>query len=101
MESPPLGTRLACVALAVVPTVTVTWIAIGLSNTGDAFPQGRAAAMMPLLLVLPPLAAWAGWKQASMRLVAVLAILSVLAAAFWIAVPNGWWASGPPPMPGR
>lgn len=79
---------------------TLAWIVICLGNSGDAFPQGPARVMLPLLLVGPSLGALAGSRASSRLAVVTLLALAVLAASFWALVPNGWWAVGAPPMPG-
>jgi hypothetical protein len=79
---------------------TFMWIAVCLGNTGDAFPQGPARVMLPLLLVTPVLGAIAGRRANSRLAIAVILTLTVLAASFWLFAPSGWWAVAPPPMPG-
>jgi hypothetical protein len=78
---------------------TFAWIAVCLGNRGDAFPQGPAQVMLPLLLVGPLLGGLAGKRASSRLAVIVLLALSVLAASFWALAPSGWWAVGAPPMP--
>lgn len=79
---------------------TIAWIAVCLGNTGDAFPQGPAQGMLPLLLVGPGLGALAGSRASSRLAVATLLALMALSLSFWALVPDGWWAVGAPPMPG-
>ncbi|WAS91399.1 hypothetical protein [Nannocystis punicea] len=79
---------------------TFAWILVGLFNRGDAFPQGPAVTMLPLLLVGPVLGVLAGRRASSQLAVVTILAFSVLAAVFWARAPAGWWASGPPPMPG-
>ncbi|MDC0721798.1 hypothetical protein [Nannocystis bainbridge] len=79
---------------------TLAWIAVGLGNSGDAFPQGAARQLLPLLLVGPGLGAFAGLRASSRLAVITLLALTLLSASFWLLVPDGWWAVGAPPMPG-
>lgn len=91
--------RAACAAGAGFVAFTAVWIGLGILNTGDAFPQGPARVWMPMIVVGPLAAAWMGWRRAGRRFGVAVAVLAVLAVAWWVLVPDGWWAVGPP-MPG-
>lgn len=91
--------RLVLVGVGVFVGFTFAWIAVGLANTGDAFPQGPARTMMPLLLVGPVLGGLGGARVRSRPAVVVLSVFAALAMTFWMLAPANWWASGPPPMP--
>ena len=79
---------------------TLAWISVCLGNTGDAFPQGPARMMLPLLLVGPGLGALAGSRANSRLAVVTVLALTAVSLSFWALVPDGWWAVGAPPMPG-
>jgi peptidoglycan/LPS O-acetylase OafA/YrhL len=96
----PTKPRLAAAALAAFVAFTAAWIAVGLANHGDAFPQGPAVYLQPLALIAPATAGWLAWRRRPSRgLWTGLAIGAALALSFWLLVRDGWWAVGPPPIP--
>ncbi|MFZ5896115.1 MAG: hypothetical protein ACOY0T_33975 [Myxococcota bacterium] len=83
-------------AAAAFAAFTGVWLLLGLANNGDAFPQGLAVPLLPLLLIAPALAGYFAWRRETRGLRVALSLLSLLAAVFWLLVPDGWWAVGPP-----
>ncbi len=96
----PRFRRLLIASAGAFAGFTLAWIVVCLGNSGDAFPQGPARVMLPLLLVGPSLGALAGSRARSRLAVGTLLALTVLSASFWALAFDGWWAVGPPPMPG-
>lgn len=94
---PSLRVRLASALLTSGVLFTFTWIFIGLNNSGDAFPQGNARLLLPLIAVLPPIGAWLGYRRASRRWITAGLVLAAPALAFWLLASPSWWAVGPPP----
>ena len=93
--------RLARASLAAFAAFTAAWIVVGLSNHGDAFPQGPAVWLQPLALIAPAGAGWVVWKRGPSRGLWIgLGLAALMALAFWVLVRDGWWAVGPPPRPG-
>jgi len=81
--------------LAMFALGTAAWIACAILLTGGDFMNFRAG-----FLVVPAIALAAGFLGARTRHAAwrgVIGVASVGAAAFWIFMPDGWWASPPPP----
>jgi hypothetical protein len=97
-EGSARAVRAATAAAAAFSAVTVAWIIVGLSNTGDAFPQGLARTLLPLPFVAPFPAAYLGWRYASRRALVIVCILAVPSIAFWTLARDGWWASELPPV---
>ncbi len=91
-----LLTRVATGLVAAYVGFTASWITLCLLNTGDAFPQGPARVLLPILGVVPILSAWIAIRLAGRTTRTVLIAAALLAAAFWGFVPDGWWAVEPP-----
>ena len=88
-------TQILFLGAAIFAAFTGAWFVVGLANSGDAFPQGLALPMLPLLALSPAVTAWRLRKTDSTRAKIVAAATASLALLFWILVPDGWWAVGP------
>lgn len=82
-------------AASALTACTGVWILWGLFTPGDYFANGN-----PLMLVSVVLAGvlglLAGYRRRSPRYRGIVLGLAVFALLFWLAVPDGWWAHGPP-----
>ena len=74
--------------------VTVAYIGFALNEYGDLFDPGFW--FLPGLFGAAALGAIAGWRVQSRLGRMIIVAVGIEAAMFWIFVPNGWWASGPP-----
>ena len=93
------GNRVLFLAAAAFAAFTGAWAVVGLANSGDAFPQGLAVPMLPLLALSPVVVAWR-LRRTDSKLGRLLVVaITLLAIAFWLLVPNGWWAVAPPAPP--
>jgi hypothetical protein len=75
---------------------TLGWIVWGIMTPGDAFANGSSF-VEATVLALGALGGYAAFKARSRWARISTALVSVLCAAFWVAVPDGWWAKPPPP----
>jgi hypothetical protein len=75
---------------------TFSWIVTCIFNNGDAFPQGAAIPLLPSLLLVPLGTTWFMRRRGATRNRTVVVILTLAALTFWLLVPTGWWAVGPP-----
>jgi hypothetical protein len=76
--------------------LTSAWIAWALATPGDFFASGSSWLLITLV------AAAIGGARVTSRIrssvgVVGLAAITLCCVAFWIAAPDGWWASEPPP----
>ena len=94
MRIPSIG-QFSSLVSAGFGAFTASWVAVGFANTGDAFPQGLAIPLLPLLAIAPPVAVWAAHKFDSAPVRILAWTLALAGLAFWVAVPDGWWAFGP------
>ncbi len=82
-------------AASALTACTALWIVWGLATPGDYFANGN-----PLVIVSVALAGAAGlalgYRRRSPRYRGIVLGLAVFALLFWLSVPNGWWAHGPP-----
>lgn len=78
---------------------SIAWISWAVTSTGDWFAQGNRFAI-PSLLIASLLGAHVGWRVRSKPLLVVLWIAAALCLAYWVFVPDGWWAL-PPQQPAR
>ena len=82
-------------AASALTACTGVWILWGLSTRGDYFASGN-----PFVLVSMVLAGAAGlvlgYRRRSPRYRGIVLAVGLFAALFWLAVPEGWWAHGPP-----
>jgi hypothetical protein len=74
---------------------TLAWVVLGLTNSGDAFPQGLAKRLLPIVVIVPGVVGWTVHRTQSKPLRAVIIAAAVLSLAFWVFVRDGWWAVGP------
>jgi hypothetical protein len=74
---------------------TLGWIGWGVVTPGDIFANGSYF-VDPTLLALGLLGGFAGFKARSRRARIAVSATSALSAAFWLAVPDLWWAHPPP-----
>jgi FtsH-binding integral membrane protein len=88
--------RFLFLAAAAFAAFTLAWVVVAFVNNGDAFPQGLAVPMLPLLGLSPVAVAWSLRRNDSKLGRVLVAAATLLAVAFWLLVPNGWWAVGPP-----
>src|SRR5262245_10464436 len=88
--------RLLGASAGMLAAPTLCYIGFGLSVQGDAF--GPGLGFWPALVGAAALGALLGWKARGpvARLLLIAAMFA--AAAFWLLVPDGWWALGPPHM---
>jgi hypothetical protein len=89
------NTRVGYALLGSFVAVTLAWISSAVLFGGDAFPPagfGRLAIALAALIA----GAYTGSRARSLGARVGLVIGGVVAAVFWLAVPNGWWALPPP-----
>ena len=87
--------RLLFLAASGFAAFTAAWIVVGVANNGDAFPQGLAVPLLPLLALGPAFTVRQLRRNDSKRRRIFGLIAASAAVAFWVLVPNGWWAIGP------
>jgi hypothetical protein len=75
---------------------TIIWILWGLITPGDYFGNGSVLIIVSLILSLI-FGFVLGYSLYSNKILFIFVILFAIACIiFWIFVPSGWWASGPP-----
>ena len=75
--------------------VTLAWILFGLFTPGDFFAGGRVI-VGPVVLGAGGLGSWLGARAGSTAPRVTIVVLALLCILFWVAAPDGWWASRPP-----
>ena len=90
--------RVLLIAGGAMTAGSVTWILWGLLTPGDYF-GGGSPAVWATLAVAGLGGALAGARIRSRWAAGILMLAAALLSAFWILVPDGWWASSPPSMP--
>ena len=74
---------------------TLCWVLWGLITPGDYFANGSP--MFPFSFVISVMIGLTlGYSVRSRAFRYFFVGLAVLALAFWLFVPEGWWAKGPP-----
>lgn len=74
---------------------TAVWGCWALFTPGDYFANGSTM-VLPSLLLSVLAGAIVGWRTRSKKVRALLAAACVLAVAYIILLPDGWWAHPPP-----
>ena len=74
---------------------TMGWIAVGLFTSGDYIGNGAILAI-PAVVAMGGGGAGLSAKISSRWFRLALLVGVVVCLAFWLAVPNGWWAVAPP-----
>jgi hypothetical protein len=76
---------------------TLTWVVIGVLTPGDSFYLGPID--LVALVALPALGLWRGYRASGRPARWAIFVAAVPAVAFWLLVPDAWWANAPPPAP--
>lgn len=91
--------RLALAAAGAFTAATLTWILWGVITPGDFFAGGSGAVWLSLAIAAVA-GGYAAFRWQPRRARIALWTAAVVCLLFWVAVPDGWWAKAPPPMPG-
>ncbi len=82
-------------AASALTACTGVWILWGLATRGDYFASGNPLVLVSLV-VAGILGLVAGYRRRSPRYRGIVLGIAVFALLFWVVVPAGWWAHGPP-----
>jgi len=91
---PGTGIRLLSSLLCAFLLYTSAHVICGLLTPGDYFANGSVLAEVSLMLAVP-VGLIAGFRASRPWRIVIFAG-SIAGLCFWIFVPDGWWAHGPP-----
>jgi len=94
MRTHHISLRLLGSALAAFCLLTFTWVVWGFLTPGDFFANGSKL-VPPTLGIAATVGVIVGFRLSG-RARIVLLVAALLSLCFWIFIPDGWWAHGPP-----
>lgn len=93
----PAKSRIASIVFAILGVadgLSLGWFLLLFTTTGDYLVMSPLSALVTLSLMVG-LGVF-GYRVSTLGARVGLAVGALLAIAFWISVPFGWWAHGPP-----
>jgi hypothetical protein len=91
---PPWG-RLLMTVMGAFVGLSSTWIACGVATPGDFFASGSSWLIITLGVAAIGIARVASRIRSTVGVMG-LTTITLCCAIFWMAAPDGWWASEPP-----
>ena len=81
--------------ISLIPSLTLCWVIWGVITPGDSFANGSKF-FWPSILVVAGVSLILSFMFTSKGVRVFISLAVIASLCFWLFVPNGWWASGPP-----
>jgi hypothetical protein len=100
-RSTPITIRIFYSLISTFVLVSFIWVIWGFLNPGDYFGNNGYLLLLELILAIPIGGIFGYFISPNKTVRYVLIFLTIIAIAFWIFVPDGWWAHEPPRPPSQ